>query len=278
MQRSDPKLNKLRETVRSRVKPEEDNELIRYLVEWDRLDLTEDVLVLRADDPLVVVPDSEAFPLAVELHSLVHSSADRTLGLAETRFWWPKMRRDIEKATLECEACDLDRRPNPSPNALQEHLPVCAPFEMVYVDIVGGQGALSGRGPNKYILSIIDRFTGWAEASPMPDQTAETVFKTFFREWVQRYGWPNRIHTDQGTQFESALFKSMCAEMHVEKSRTTPYRPQANGKVERFNRTMATLIRRMVLETQVHEGWENQFQWPSWPTEPSSQKRQDSHY
>ena len=90
----------------------------------------------------------------------------------------------------------------------------------------------------------------------MPDQTAETVYKTFLREWVQRYGWPNRIHTDQGTQFESGLFQCMCATLHIEKSRTTPYRPQANGKVERFNRTMATLLRRMVLETGNPEGWE----------------------
>jgi hypothetical protein len=85
------------------------------------------------------------------------------------RFWWPKMRRDIEKATLECEACDTDRRPNPAANAPLERLPMMEPFQMVYIDIVGGQGALGGKTENKYILSMIDSFTGWAEAAPMPD-------------------------------------------------------------------------------------------------------------
>lgn len=66
----------------------------------------------------------------------------------------------------------------------------------------------------------------------MFDMTAETVFKTIVREWGQRYGWRNRIHTDQTAQFESALFRSMCNSFHIKKSRTTPYKPQANEKVE----------------------------------------------
>ena len=149
VQQSDPILNKLRDAVQSEAKPEDDSDLVRYLVEWDRLELVDEVLVLKGENLLVVVPESEAQPLAVELHSLVHSSSDRTLGLAETRFWWPKMRRDIERATLECEACDLDRRPNPSPNALQERLPVMAPFEMVFIDIVGGARRAQRPGPQQ---------------------------------------------------------------------------------------------------------------------------------
>ena len=265
-QRSDPKLARVIEHLEKGTRPEDEVDLARYLAEWDKLSIKDSVLLLkRVSDPsashedgelVVVVPESEGLPLAAELHSLVHASADRTLGLAETRYWWPKMRRDFERAGLECDACDTDRRPNPTPCAPQESLPVMAPFEMVYIDIVGGQSALSGSGSNKYILSIIDSFTGWAEASPMPDQTADTVFKTFFREWVSRYGWPNRIHTDQGTQFESGLFKRMCDVLHVHKTRTTPYRPQANGKVERFNRTMASLLRRLVLEAGEPQDWE----------------------
>ena len=266
LQRSDPKLSRVIDALQKDIKPEDELDLARYLVEWERFKLKDDVLMLNpvADrdsgivdsEQVVVVPESEGYPLAVELHSLVHASADRTLGLAETRFWWPRMRKDIERANLACDACDTDRRPNPTPCAPTEQLPVMEPFEMVYVDIVGGQSALAGSGENKYILSIIDSFTGWAEASPMPDQTADTVFKTFFREWVSRYGWPNRIHTDQGAQFESGLFKRMCDALHVHKTRTTPYRPQANGKVERFNRTMASLLRRLVLEAHSPQDWE----------------------
>lgn len=74
------------------------------------------------------------------------------------------MRRDIKRVTLECEAFDADRRLNLSACALQERVSVRQPFEMFYIDIFGGQGALALRGPNKYILPIIDSFTGLAEA------------------------------------------------------------------------------------------------------------------
>lgn len=59
-------------------------------------------------------------------------------------------------------------------------------FKMVFIDIVGGQGAITGRGANKYILSIIDSFTGYSEALSMPDMKAKTVFKTIVRPGAAR--------------------------------------------------------------------------------------------
>ena len=61
-----------------------------------------------------------------------------------------------------------------------------------------------------------------------------------------RYGASEQIHSDRGAQFESALFEELCVALGVDKTRTTPYRPQTNGKCERFNRTLVTLLRRPV--------------------------------
>ena len=49
---------------------------------------------------------------------------------------------------------------------------------------------------------------------------------------------PDALHTDQGRNFESALLKEVCQLLGVEKMRTTPYHPQSDGFVERFNRTL----------------------------------------
>ena len=57
---------------------------------------------------------------------------------------------------------------------------------------------------------------------------------------------PEQLHSDRGTQFESALFAELCATFEVDKTRTTAYRPQANGKCERFNRTLVAMLRRAV--------------------------------
>ena len=62
-------------------------------------------------------------------------------------------------------------------------------------------------------------------------------------EFFCRFGYPFAIHTDQGRNFESQLFKSMCDLLQIHKSRTTSYRPAANGQVERFNRTLMNAVR-----------------------------------
>ena len=101
---------------------------------------------------------------------------------------------------------------------------------------------------------MVDAFTGWAEAVPLTNQTAELVTRAFFEHWVCRYGAPDRVHTDQGTQFEGTIFKNLCALLKIAKSRTTPYRPQGNGKVERFNRTLVGWLRKGVADRP--EEWE----------------------
>ena len=57
---------------------------------------------------------------------------------------------------------------------------------------------------------------------------------------------PEQLHSDRGTHFQAALFAELCSIFGTDKTRTTPYRPQANGKCERFNRTLVAMLRRAV--------------------------------
>ena len=95
---------------------------------------------------------------------------------------------------------------------------------------------------------MIDGLTGWAEAVPIVDQSAATVARAVYNEWFARYGVPEELHSDRGTQFEAALFAELCSIFGTDKTRTTPYRPQANGKCEQFNRTLVAMQRRTVLK------------------------------
>ena len=70
------------------------------------------------------------------------------------------------------------------------------------------------------------------EAFPLKNQLAETVVGAVVRECVAQFGSPLKIHTDQGRNFESELFKEMCELLELGKTRTTSYRPSANGQVE----------------------------------------------
>ena len=74
--------------------------------------------------------------------------------------------------------------------------------------------------------------------------------EVFVREFFGRYGVPRQLHSDQGSQFESKLFQEMCQLLGIDKTRTTSYRPQSDGQVERFNRTMEAMLSAYVASHQ----------------------------
>ena len=84
----------------------------------------------------------------------------------------------------------------------------------------------------------------------MPNQEAETVANTVVLEFVSRFGEPRQLHTDQGRNFESKLFLEMCRFLEIDKTRITPFRPQSDGMVEHFNRTLEVMLSKFVDKNQ----------------------------
>ena len=96
---------------------------------------------------------------------------------------------------------------------------------------------------SRYILVCVDYFTRWPEAFPLSEISAFSVASVFSSHWLSRYGAPEQLHTDQGSQFESSLIANLCRIFNIRKSRTTPYHPQSDGLVERFNKTLKASLR-----------------------------------
>ena len=75
---------------------------------------------------------------------------------------------------------------------------------------------------------------------------ARTVARTFIDRFVSIFGIPLQLHSDQGTNFESVLFKETCALLGIDKRRTSGFRPQSDCLVERSNRTLQNMLAKFV--------------------------------
>ena len=103
------------------------------------------------------------------------------------------------------------------------------PFERIAIDIAG-PFPVTDDG-NRYIMVIGDYFTKWVEAYAIPNQEVTIVAKKLVHYFCCRYGAPMEIHTDQGRNFESRVFKELCRLLGIRKTRTTPLHPQSDGMV-----------------------------------------------
>lgn len=142
--------------------------------------------------------------------------------------------------------CTSGNRPQKTPRVPVKKYNVGAPLERVALDVRGPLPE-SDQG-NKYILVITDYFTKWIESYAMPNQEATTVAKLLEEEFVVRFGVPRQLHSDQRRNFESAVFREMCLLLDTDKTRTTPFRPQSDGMVERYNRTLENMLSKFVAD------------------------------
>ncbi|XP_061191689.1 uncharacterized protein LOC133199898 [Saccostrea echinata] len=79
---------------------------------------------------------------------------------------------------------------------------------------------------------------------------ALTVAEMIVEQFITRFGVPEVIHSDQGRQYESRLFKELCNILGIHRTRTTAFHPKSDGMVERFNKTLATMLTAYVADHQ----------------------------
>ena len=165
-----------------------------------------------------------------------HQSAEKTVGLARARCFWPTMFADVTSYCDTCQLCTYAKA-GKKVRLKMGTLHVKKPLEVLAMDFTVLERRSSGL---EYVFVLTDVFTKFTQA--IPTKTT-TVAQVLVREWFVPIGVPHLLHSDHGRHFERKIVQELCKLYAIEKSRTTPYHPEGNGKCERFNRTLHDRLR-----------------------------------
>ena len=190
--------------------------------------------------PRPLVPKEWTRNVFDAVHGLSHGGARPTQRAVGARFVWHGMRKDIRRWCKECHPCQSSKVHHHVRAPLVTREPPDGRFRSLHVDIVGPLPASEGM---EYLFTIIDRFTRWPEAIPMPNSCTETCVKALLRHWIARFGVPDDITSDRGPQFVSKLWSELHRLLGVSTNTTTAYHPQANGMVERLHRQLKAALK-----------------------------------
>ena len=214
--------------------------------QWDSLTLREGILYrlweeINGNDVTLqlIIPKSLRDTVLQQSHDNVtsgHFGISKTLAKVKQRFYWIGYRNDVKTWCKQCDLCNSRKGPKRREKAPLQIYQVGSPMERIAVDVLGPLPKT--RNGNKYLLICMDYFTKWPEVYPIANQETDTIAKVLVEEFVCRFGAPLHIHSDQGRNFCSKVFNEMCTLPGIKKTQTTPYHPQSDGMVERYNRTL----------------------------------------
>jgi transposase InsO family protein len=182
------------------------------------------------------VPIPQGRELLRDIHASVcgHHAAPRTLvgNVFCQRFYWPTAVADASGIVCTCEGCQFYARKTNLPTHVLQTIPVTWPFAVWGLDIVGP--LRKAPGGYTHLLVAIDKFSKCVELRTITNLKAEQAV-TFFTDIINRFGVPNSIITDNGSQFTSWKFLEFCDKFHIRVDWAAVAHPQTNGQVERAN-------------------------------------------
>jgi hypothetical protein len=170
-----------------------------------------------------------------------HFAVDIMFEKIRNRFYWPQMYDDIKAYVRSCDSCQ--RRGKSKRNEPLHPIPVGEPFYQIGIDIVGPLPC-SKKG-KRYIVVAIDYLTKWPEAKALSQATAEQVAQFIYEDIICRHGCPMKILSDRGTHFNNKMIQELMQKFEIKHLFSTPYHPQTNGLVERFNRTLCESLAKL---------------------------------
>ena len=199
-------------------------------------------------DGRVYVPDDDAIKLKIlrqchDAPSAGHFGQARTREMVTRDFYWPTLRRFVDRYVASCDTCCRAKMPRHKPFGLLEPLPVpLGPWSSLSMDLVVAlPPSPSGHDA---IFVVVDRFTKMAHFSPtMTTADAPDIARLFLRDIYRLHGLPADIVSDRDRLFTSKFWRHFLALLDVQPNMSTAFHPQTDGQTERVNQVLEQYLR-----------------------------------
>jgi hypothetical protein len=212
---------------------------------------SEGLLFFRDADyqPRLCVPTSKRNLVKEEAHESplgsAHISPERLWSKLSSKFYWRRMKKDMEDFCDSCDVCQKIKTRNFTrygfliPNPIPHH-----PYESISLDLIVN---LPWSGEFNVIFVVVDRLTKHASFIPTTSGlTAQGFAELFVEHIVSRFGLPDNIIADRDPRWTSDFWTAVSAVIKTKMSLSSSHHPQHDGQTENVNRQLETLLRAYV--------------------------------
>jgi transposase InsO family protein len=221
--------------------------IIKNIKRYKQYIVRDDLLMRRSKPVVPYVPKGELRKTILKIYhdsaaNGAHFGRNKTLHKIKTRYFWPTMYKDIDNYIKSCMLCaQHNPRRQKTPGNLRPIKPPEGVWQLVSMDYHGPITPTSQRG-NKYIITLTDVLSKFVIAKAVRDNSAQTAVRFLKEDVITKFGTPRCILTDNGTHFTSSLTNELIKQIGATHLYSTPYHPQTNGQIERYNSTMDAKI------------------------------------
>ena len=246
-QDGDPTIREVKRLVKLCQTPTSDLPLF-YKKEFKRFAIKDNILFRKVIDgpsglPVLqaIIPPSLVPEVLQDAHGhklAGHPGHQKMVEKLQRNVIWPGIYPDCKRVVKKCHSCDRNAVQNPKPKTELQSMNPSYVFEHVCCDLI----TLTPSQGYNYVCVFMDVFSKHVACYKMRDKTTKSYARAL-EDYVTHHGCPQKLSSDNGPEFCSDLVNALTQIMGIKKRTSVVYRPQSQGNVERWNRTLIKDLR-----------------------------------